>query len=401
MTAVPAAVRWRITWLGYGAILLVGLNNGWLGPFLPQIAQARGIALDRAGGLVSALYVGFLLAVLASGQLVDRWGGRAALTLGVTLLSAGLFGLAAAPGLPLMLAGALVVGLGHGVLDVGSHVVIAALNRDRLAAALNSLNFFFGVGAFLGPLLVGLALRGGVSYGLTFAAAAAAAAALAVLLATTPLRHEGTAAAASAGSPFARPVLWLLGGVLLLYVGAEVGIATWLFSYLTATGGLDEPRALSVVSLFWIGLIAGRLLSGRLAGRVTTERLTLGVAAVAALALAALAFAPAWPPVQAAAVTLVGLGFAPIFPNVIALGAARFPHQVGTATATIIALGALGGIAGPWLMGRALVLATPRAAMALALAAVVLMLGLCWLVTRLPGEVAPRTAAVAESCRAR
>ncbi len=395
MGTADGTLQRRVTWLTYGAVLLVGLNNGWLGPFLPQIARTQGIAIESAGLLLSALYAGFLLAVLVAGGLVERWGGRVALSGALALLAAGLAGLAGLPGLPAILASAAVAGLGHGLLDVAGHVLIADLHPDdrgRLTAALNYLNVAFGVGAFLGPVLAGFALRGGFPYRGVFSLGAAAAVLVGAALAFTPLRHRRATAGTveRTGGVLAHPIVWALGGVLLLYIGVEAGLGAWLATYLRAAGGRTEAAAAWTVSLFWIGLIGGRLLAGRLAGRLATGPLTAGGVALAALALATLAFAPAQPALQAAAVTLIGVGLGPVFPNAIAIGAARFPRQVGPLTAAVIAIGSVGGIVGPWALGRTLVAAGPRAAMGLALGATVLLLGLLWLAGRLSGAPAPR-----------
>src|SRR5438067_727042 len=341
MMEVPAAVQRRITWLAHAAVLLTGLDAGWVGPLLPSIARAQGLALDRVGLLVSAIFAGFCVTVLLGGEVVDRWGGRVALALAAGLIAAGLVGLATLPGLPALLASAFVIGLGTGVSDVSSHVVIAALNRERVAAALNYLNVSFGVGALVGPVGVGFALRAGLPYGAVFGAGAVAAALVVALLLTTPLVHErgAVATARDKAALLTRPVLWVLGGVLFLYIAAEAGVGSWLASYLHVVGDLDEAVAAWGVSLFWAGLIGGRLLSGWLAAHVAVRPLTLGAAGLTAAALAALAFAPAQLGVQAAAAALIGLGCGPIFPNVVATGAALFPRHVGTMTAMVITIG--------------------------------------------------------------
>src|SRR5207248_165013 len=101
---------------------------------------------------------------------------------------------------------------------------------------------------------------------------------------------------------------------------------------------------------------------------------------------------PARLPVQAVAAALIGLGCGPIFPNVVATGAALFPRQVGTMTATVITIGSLGGVAGPWLVGRTFAAAGPRPAMAAACAVAVLMLGLLWVTEPLSEKPATRMA---------
>jgi FHS family glucose/mannose:H+ symporter-like MFS transporter len=304
-----------------------------------------------------------------------------ALTLSTGLLAAGLLGLAGLPGLLGLLAGALVAGLGTGINDVASHVVIVALNdEERVTAELNYLNVAFSVGALLGPLLVGAALHFGVPYGAVFGGGAALAALTALLVATTRLSHDRPihAEASPARALLGRPALWVLGASLGLYVGAEVALGTWVPSYLHRVDGLSESVAAWGVSLFWIGLALGRLASGRLAARVATRPLTLGAMALSLVALAVLTPTPAGAALHAALVFATGLGFGPVFPNAIATGAALFPRHVGAMTSHVITLGSLGGIALPWLMGRLLVRAGPQPAMLLVCAAAAGMLLLYW-----------------------
>lgn len=384
----------RLTWLTYAALLIVGVNNGWLGPFLPQIARQRGIALERAGLLPSALYVGFLLAVLVAGRLVARWSGRRTTIVALGLLGAGLVGLALAPGFLTLLVCAVVVGLGHGLLDVAGHVVMATVHRDdpgRMTAAMNYLNVSFGVGAFLGPLIAGVALRGDVSYGVAFAVGAVVAALVAALLALTPPpAREHVEPTTGVAGILTSPLIWGLGAVLLLYIGAEVGLAAWFATYLGIAGGLDEATAAWIVALFWVGLIAGRTASAWLVGRIAALPLTVGAAILALAGLAVLALVPGGGPAagiaRAAAVAVVGLGFGPVFPNAIAIGALLFPRQVGQMTAAVIAIGSVGGVIGPWALGRTLVLAGPRPAMGLACGAVALLVVCLWSVGRASGD---------------
>ena len=395
MTGSAVAVQRWVTVLANLSVLLTGLNGGWVGPFLPQMAEAQGAALDRAGLLVSAKFLGFMITVVLTGAALDRWGGRVVLGLSLALMAVGQLGIATLPGLPALLASGLVLGLGFGILDVAGHVVIVQFNRERVTAALNYLNVSFAVGALVGPLIAGVALRGGVPYRAVYGAGAAVAVLFALLYVATPLRHERTVrvrGGSHPGSParesglLARPVIWALGGVMLLYVGAEAGLGAWLFTYLRRVGGLEEAVASWSVSLFWVGLVGGRLLGARLADRVTTGALTLAALALTSAALAGLAFGPSWLALQLPAAVLVGVGLGPIYPNVIAVGAALFPQRVSTMTSRLITFASIGGIAGPWVVGRALVLGGPRQAMAVVCAMGLGMLALFWLAERLPGE---------------
>ena len=87
-----------------------------------------------------------------------------------------------------------------------------------------------------------------------------------------------------------------------------------------------------------------------------------------AIALLLLIAAPTAGGLAASAIFLIGFGYGPVFPNMIAVGAARFPSEVGRMTSIVVAGGALGAIIAPWIMGHAIADISPRASMEVALA---------------------------------
>jgi MFS transporter, FHS family, glucose/mannose:H+ symporter len=365
----------RLTWLAYACIFVEGISAGWIGPFLPEISQLVHVSIDNAGLIVSATAAGYLTALLAAGETSHRWSAQKTLTASMLLVSAGLFSLSIAPALAGLLCAAFVAGLGFGAVDVASNAMVVDLNRDRLAAALNYLHVMFGVGALLGPLIAGFALASHLRYPIMFGAGAIFSASIAFLLATTAAVE--TRIAVERGDGFlpmlTRPLIWVLGAILFLYVGAETGIGAWLFLYLRTSGALSESLASWGVSLYWAGLILGRLIGGRLARHIAAREFTMLAAALSAVALVVLIAAPTTRVLAAPMIVLIGFGYGPIFPNMIAVGATRFPSEVGRMTSIVVAGGALGGIFVPWIMGHAIVVASPRAAMEFALAITALM----------------------------
>ncbi len=361
--------------LAYSCMLVQGINAGWIGPFLPEISHVVQIPIDNAGLIVSATAAGFLAALLAAGETSHRWSAQNTLTSSMLLVSGGLFGLSIASALPGLLCAAFVAGLGYGAVEVASNAIVVDLNRDRLAAALNYLHLMFGVGALLGPIIAGFALSNHLRYSIIFGAGAAFSALIVILLATTPSIETRMIAVRGDGfiPMLTRPLIWVVGAVLFLYVGAETGIGAWLFLYLRTAGALSEALASWGVSLYWAGLILGRLIGGRLARHIAAREFTMLAAAVSAAALVVLIAAPTMRVLAAPMIVVIGLGYGPIFPNMIAVGAARFPSEVGRMTSIVVAGGALGGIFVPWIMGHAIVVASPRAAMEFALGITALM----------------------------
>lgn len=364
----------RLTGLAYACLLMFGLHAGWIGPFLAQISHHLFIPIDDAGLVVSAASAGYFVALLIAGSLSHRWSAQKILVVAMSLSGAGLLGLARAAGLPALLSAGVLVGLGNGAIDVAANALVVDLNRERLAAALNYLHMLFGVGALIGPLIVGFALSRVIPYSWIFAGGGLACWVIALWLAMTPRVEVRVPSTPGGFLPIlARPLIWVLGGMLFLYVGGEMGIGAWLFLYLRTAAALGATVASWGVSFYWLGLIAGRIVGGRLAHRIAVREVTILASALSAVALVGLIVAPTWHAVVAAMVFLIGFGYGPIFPNMIAAGATRFPTQVGRMSSVVIAGGALGGVFVPWMMGRAMASATPRSSMGFALSVTVLM----------------------------
>ncbi len=367
-----------ITRLAYSCLLMVGIHSGWIGPFLPQISHAAHLPIERAGLIVSAAAAGYFISVLIAGEINQRLSAQKILVGAMAFFTAGLTGLAVAPGLAGLLCAGFLIGLANGGIDIGANALIAELNRERLASALNYLHVLFGVGALLGPLIVSVAFASRLPYWWVFGAGALVCAAIAFRLGVTPAIEVRTAPAPGDGfiPMLSRPLIWAISGVMFLYVGAEIGIGAWLFLYLRTAGALSPLLASSGVSLYWLGLVCGRAFGGRLGHRIALPQFTMLASALSAAALVILIAAPTAGGLAASAVFLIGFGYGPVFPNMIAVGAARFPAEVGRMTSIVVAGGALGGIVAPWIMGHAIADVSARASMEVALAATLAMAAL-------------------------
>jgi len=369
-----------ITRLAYLCLLMVGINSGWLGPFLPEISRTAHLPIERAGLIVSASAAGYFISLLIAGEIHQQLSAQKILVGAMVLFTAGLAGLAVAPGLAGLLCAGFVIGLSNGGIDIGANALIVELNRERLASALNYLHVLFGVGALLGPLLVSAAFATHLPYWWVFGGGAIACALIGVRLGVTPAAEVRVAPAAGSENGFilmlSRPLIWLISAVMFLYVGAEAGIGAWLFLYLRMAGALGPMLASWGVSLYWLGLVCGRVFGGRLGHRIALPQFTMLASALSAAALLILIAAPTAAVLAASAVFLIGFGYGPVFPNMIAVGATRFPSEVGRMTSIVVAGGALGAIVAPWIMGYAIAHVSARASMEIALGFTIAMAAL-------------------------
>ena len=146
----------------------------------------------------------------------------------------------------------------------------------------------------------------------------------------------------------------LLGATFLaVYVGLEVSVGNWGFSFLISERDLTDLLAGYTVSGYWLGLTVGRFVISPVAERIGLTSTGMAFACLAGVAASA---AVIWiaPVAAVAGVGLVLLGFflGPLFPTAMAavprLTASRL---VPTAIGLMNGISVVGGSALPWLAG--------------------------------------------------
>ena len=177
-----------------------------------------------------------------------------------------------------------------------------------------------------------------------------------------PGRSDPAAPAADPAGPAARGLLRaamrepgvLLGAAMLsVYVGLEIGVGNWVFSYLVQAHLLSESLAGYAVSGYWLGLTLGRFVISPVAEKtgVSTGAMIYGCLA-GVIAAAGLAWLSPTAAVTAIALVLLGFFLGPIFPTTMSI-APRLaqPRLVPTAIGVMNAASLIGGSALPWVAG--------------------------------------------------
>jgi MFS transporter, FHS family, glucose/mannose:H+ symporter len=325
-----------------GVLLLAaaaGLLLSLYGPALPELRAAFGVGGAGAALALSAHFAGAIAGITCWGLAQRRLPPRTLLAAATVLLAAGAVGIAFAPAWPLVLAAALGLGTGFGMVVVAINVVFSESFGERTAAMLNLLGACFGAGAVLGPLAI--AAVGG--YRGPFCAGALLAVGALFLLRDLP---RSAAPPEPAEGP---PPQALVGGfviLLLLYVGTETGLGGWVATSLRANGA-GAAAAASWSAAYWAAITGGRLVAIPLALRITPPALAAGSLLLATGGLA-LAHVPALAPY---AYTFTGLALGPVFPTVLAWLAEAAPGARGS-TAMVFAAAQIGGVVLPAAIGR-------------------------------------------------
>jgi fucose permease len=351
--------------LAYATFVLVGTSAGVGGVLL--LAQLTDYGVDRTtiGITFFTGSVGFVLGGLTTGPLLHRYGQRITMTVGgAAFLLVGLF-LASRPPFAAFVLAQLVVGYAGGVLESALNAYLTTL--PDAPTLLNRLHAFFGVGALIGPALatwiVGAASWTVVWLVLAVACAPLLAGFLFAYPRTPRPGDEAPSDAAPADPPAAAGGLLrtalvdrgvLLGSALLtVYVGLELGVGNWAYSYLVNGRGLSALLAGYSVSGYWLGLTLGRFVISPVAARLGATVVGLMSTSIAGVAVAATL---AWlsPGRVLAGLALIPLGFflGPIFPTTMAIAPQLTAERlVPSAIGVMNAGSVVGGAALPWLAG--------------------------------------------------
>jgi len=342
--------------LAFFAFVLIGANDGAFGVLIPSLQMQYGVDKATIGLLFLVQSIGYLVAAFSSGLLIEKLGNRRFLMLGVVSFLFGVGSLALMLPFMIVLITMLSLGLGVGIIDAGINAYIASMPRNT--ARLNYLHAFYGIGALLGPLIASalLAVRWGwnsvyvVWIGMSL-----------VLLIGFHLvfKQQNIAPSEEVAAPRSNvlvaalrvPVVWIAALFLLIYVGAEVSVGIWSYSFLIEERHTSILFAGWMVSGYWLGLTLGRLALARVTLRVGSTRLIQCCLVGVVIGVLLVWLVPIYP-VSAIGLVLIGFSFGPIYPTTIALISNRVSARIlPSAIGFMVSLGSIGAAVFPWFAG--------------------------------------------------
>ncbi len=349
------------------ALALAGAISASYGPLLRPVTHQFGVSLPVAGTLISINFAGGLAGTLGALAGFTRVPRRPVATFALGMLGLGCLSIAEARAWPALAIGVFLTGIGFGATDFSLNQSAARSGAGR-AVRLTLLNAAFGIGAVLGPAIVGWLGVRALTVGFAVAAGWAWVTAAGVLGITTavpaggpagggpaPAVHDATGgknsgaerARRAADRPRRRRarrpsrVVVLVAFAFLLYVACEASVAGWIPAHLVALG-YRSRLATAVTSGFWAAMVIGRLVTVPLSRAVAAPRIVLAACPLLTLALALALVRPMAPGCYVAA----GFIAAPIWPIGLDWVVATFPgHPSATSWALTAAFA--GGVAGP------------------------------------------------------
>ena len=324
------------------AIFVYGMLSAMLGTILPDLSDRFRLSPRQNGTIAFAQAIGLIIASLGVGPLIDNEGKKLGLIIGLALIATALFALPSASGFRSILFLLFLLGVGGGIVVTGANALVSDVGEAHRATALNMVNLFFGLGGLATPFIAAnLFGRNWVRLCYTIAALTVVSLAIEASTKMPEPTRTGGFVLADAAPVLGRPLLFLLGLFLFLYVSCEVGIWNWLPRHLIAQG-IPESRALNILSLgFALGLLIGRVGVSPIFIRVPAITVLLCASVVMAVSTF-LMLRLSNPLTAAILVFLAGLSMAPVFPTTLAIVGDNFPRMAGTAIGFVITCGWIG-----------------------------------------------------------
>lgn len=319
----------------YLTFVSLGLPDSLLGSAWPVMYPELGAPVAAQSALSMLISACTIVSSLATAKLVRRWGTGRLVAMSVGLTAAAILGFSACKEFWQLVALAVPYGLGAGAIDSSLNNYVAIHYGPR---HMSWLHCCWGIGTSVGPVAMGWALAGPMSWhGGYLVIGIAQAAITAVLFCSLPLwkrsareKDEGESASNSAAEkPGYGALLRLPGASAVIasfgcYSALESSCGLWIASLLVLARGVGEAQAASMVALFYLGITAGRFLAGVVADRIAGPQMIRIGQGVIAVGLAALIAGGRDVAALSVAIALIGLGCAPIYPAIVALTPSRF-----------------------------------------------------------------------------
>ena len=335
----------------FANMFMLGVAISLLGPSLPTLAERTGIVLSQAGVFFTLFSAGSVLATFFVARFNDRAERHLLVIGGVLAMGLAFWLIAGSRTFAQAAAGVALSGVAMSTVGTVPNVIIADLYRGRAGQALNALHVVVGIGSFVGPLMIGAAIRAGGDYRLAYRLAAAVMLLVCVLwIIGRPPRpgRRGEGQGSLAG--FIAPLI-LVFALALLYTGTEQVLGGWLFTYARDRAAMIAATASLLVSFFWLAVLLGRLAAVRVLGRMTNRALLGTCVLIGAAGVGMILATRIAPPLLWAGVAVTGFGFGPMFPTALALSSELAPGRAGAAGSLVVASGSVGAMFLPWAAG--------------------------------------------------
>lgn len=315
----------------YVSFISLGLPDSLLGSAWPQMQESLGVSLSLGGVISFLITASTILSSLMSHQVIQRFGTGAVTMCSVALTALALFVFSLSNSFFALCLWAIPYGLGAGSVDAALNNFVALHCK---AKHMSWLHCFWGIGATGGPYIMGLCLSRGMGWQAGYRTISFLQMALTlILLLSLPLWKKQELPLSGGetvrpqtpqwGKLLKRPGVKAALTAFFFYSALELTTGLWGSSYMVAVRGISAETAAKWISLFYLGITAGRFFSGFLTLRFSDDAM-VRLGEITAIVGILLILLPLHNLFLCLGLILTGLGCAPIYPSLLHATPQRF-----------------------------------------------------------------------------
>ena len=342
----------------YWLMSLYGVSIVMIGTLVPELLQYFEVSLSEIGFLMTIQCFGGILALFLGSRFAEKVKKSLIIPIAFGALGLGLLTVGNSPSFIVLQSAFFITGFFIRITDIFLNAFVGQMHQEESGIYLNRLHMFFSIGAFTGPFYSGMLIKLDFHWqqiysiiGILFVVSA-----LLGYWFILPMGRIQQTQKPQNRIPLnfleiiQDPKIWILGVTLLFYSFHQLSVTVWLPYYMEDSLGASKETANLAISLFWFGIILGRLFVSIIVKNQDPARL-LSLGAFVGAVLLVVGIYSRDILLTTSAYFLVGLLTGAVIPLAFTICYKIFPEVIALATTFLSIFLLSGQMVGPWLLG--------------------------------------------------
>ena len=348
----------KATFYCYWLMSLYGVSIVMIGTLVPELLQYFEVSLSEIGFLMTIQCFGGILALFLGSRFAEKVKKSLIIPIAFGALGLGLLTVGNSPSFIVLQSAFFITGFFIRITDIFLNAFVGQMHQEESGIYLNRLHMFFSIGAFTGPLYSGMLIKLDFHWqqiytiiGILFVVSALLGYWFILPMGRIqPTQKPQNRIPLNFLEIIQDPKIWILGVTLLFYSFHQLSVTVWLPYYMEDSLGASKEMANLAISLFWFGIILGRLFVSIIVKNQDPARL-LSLGAFVGAVLLVVGIYSRDILLTTSAYFLVGLLTGAVIPLAFTICYKIFPEVIALATSFLSIFLLSGQMVGPWLLG--------------------------------------------------
>lgn len=326
-----------------------GLMALMLGSIMPFLISDYGIDYATAGLFISLHALGNLAASFVIVFLIGQIGRKRAVLLMAALLPLSYMAITVFRNIYILYFLFFLTGLSRGSISNTDNFIVNNVCVGR-ADMLNLLHTFFAIGGFISPLLCSFAVQNSIEWkivvwiGIFFAVMGL------IVYGLIDFREINAIKKSNGKEHYGNRIFYIGAFLLFFYMGVENSINGWVVTYFKDSGIMSTSNAQIMLSLTWLFIILGRLITGYLSEKKIEKRIVILICSAVSAVLCFILLRSTDSKIITVVISIFSFFIAGIYPTTVAALGKNIKSS-DFAMGILMAIAGAGGIILPYIVG--------------------------------------------------